>query len=265
MDLIQATRRELFTVHNRTATFIHPSAAVASDRQPRLTVQVSSKERSANVSILFVIVASVGLLHAFGIRCFFWQESVEALPSKPMITEVSMISIPIAKPEAAPKKTPLIASNQSTRKKIQRKPKLKKQARAAHGMAFSAREQVLLQQLIQDFDIRQFAIDQPTREASAQTQPYTEAHLDATYDHILKPDYPSIARSRGWHGQVLLRVQVNEEGKVESIDIEKSSSYELLDESAVEAVKRWVFVPAMRGNTAVATSVLVPIIFALQS
>ncbi|WP_225616021.1 energy transducer TonB [Methylomonas albis] len=94
--------------------------------------------------------------------------------------------------------------------------------------------------------------------------PYTEAYISAAYEHNPKPNYPSIARSHGWQGKVTLRVQVNQEGKVELVAVEQSCGHESLDESAVEAVKQWYFVPAKRGETRVASLVLVPIIFSLQ-
>jgi protein TonB len=41
-------------------------------------------------------------------------------------------------------------------------------------------------------------------------------------------------------------------------------SCEMLDDCAVDAVKKWRFIPAKRGETAVASSVLVPIVFSLS-
>jgi periplasmic protein TonB len=46
--------------------------------------------------------------------------------------------------------------------------------------------------------------------------------------------------------------------------VEKSSGHEMLDDCAVEAVRKWKFIPARRGETAVASSVLVPISFSLN-
>ena len=267
MDLIQATRRRLFTVHQVRATFVRSSAATAIRQQNTPIIRAIGKERSSNLAVLIIIVTGVGLMHAFGFQCFFWQGPLQELSTKPLIMEVATITIPAPKPEVTPKQTPAPLPIEAKRphKKIQHKPKLKKQPLSAQGMAFSPEEQELLQQLLQDFDMRQFTINKPDQAVEAQAQPYTEVYLDAAYDHNPKPEYPSIARSRGWQGKVILRVQINEEGKVQTVEIEKSSTHELLDESALETVKHWRFVPAMRGNKAVASSVLVPIIFTLQS
>jgi protein TonB len=38
----------------------------------------------------------------------------------------------------------------------------------------------------------------------------------------------------------------------------------MLDESAIDAVEKWKFIPAKRGETPIASSVIVPIIFKLN-
>ena len=96
-------------------------------------------------------------------------------------------------------------------------------------------------------------------------EPYSEASFNANYGTNPKPKYPAIARSRGWQGKVLLRVSVSAEGLSEAVTVHRSSGHDALDESAVAAVEKWQFIPAKRGNTAVACSVIVPIIFTLNN
>lgn len=98
---------------------------------------------------------------------------------------------------------------------------------------------------------------------TAESEQFTEANYRANYSKNPKPEYPAIARSREWQGKVLLRVQVNIDGLSESVQIAKSSGHDVLDESAMEAVKKWIFIPAKRGNTPVASSVIVPMVFSL--
>jgi protein TonB len=98
---------------------------------------------------------------------------------------------------------------------------------------------------------------------AADTEPFTEANFRANYASNPKPEYPATARSREWQGKVKLRVQVSAEGLSDTVRVEKSSGYDMLDECAVEAVKRWRFIPAKRGETPVASSVIVPIDFSL--
>ena len=84
------------------------------------------------------------------------------------------------------------------------------------------------------------------------------------YNSNPKPDYPLMARRRGYEGTVLLRVKVLTNGKVGKLDIEQSSNYEILDKTALDAVSHWTFIPATRNGIAVNSWVTVPIKFALK-
>jgi protein TonB len=95
-------------------------------------------------------------------------------------------------------------------------------------------------------------------------QTFTEAHVDAGYGYNPKPKYPSIARSRGWEGKVLLQVHVSADGDAEGVSVSQSSGHDILDEAAVAAVEGWRFRPAKRGDTPVASTVSVPINFKLD-
>jgi periplasmic protein TonB len=78
------------------------------------------------------------------------------------------------------------------------------------------------------------------------------------------PKYPRIARIRGYQGNVLLDVLVNEDGKVEDLKIYKSSGYPLLDRAAASSVKQWLFEPGRAGDEKTAMWVRVPIRFELK-
>ncbi len=77
------------------------------------------------------------------------------------------------------------------------------------------------------------------------------------------PDYPALAKRRGIEGTVLLGVQVTAEGVAKSVTVIKTSGFSMLDRAAQEAVVRWKFVPARKGNDPVEASVIVPIEFRL--
>jgi len=79
-----------------------------------------------------------------------------------------------------------------------------------------------------------------------------------------KPVYPQEARRRGYEGEVLLRVEVLANGRVGRLEVKKSSGYEILDRSALSAVKQWKFIPANEGNGAIPCWVNIPIKFQLQ-
>jgi protein TonB len=93
---------------------------------------------------------------------------------------------------------------------------------------------------------------------------FTEANYRANYKSNPKPEYPRLARSRGWQGKVLLRVQVTADGRSAAVTVQQSSGHRQLDDAAVAAVEQWTFVPARRGATPVASTVTVPIQFKLN-
>ncbi|MBS1160161.1 MAG: energy transducer TonB [Proteobacteria bacterium] len=90
------------------------------------------------------------------------------------------------------------------------------------------------------------------------------ARFDADYLHNPKPLYPAISRRNGEEGKVLLKVRVSPQGEALSVAIAKSSGHDRLDAAASEAVTRWRFVPARRGDEPVEAAVIVPVTFALE-
>lgn len=100
--------------------------------------------------------------------------------------------------------------------------------------------------------------------APSLTQALTQARFDADYLHNPKPVYPPLSRRLGEEGKVLLKVSVTAQGTAEQVEVHKSSGFTRLDSAARDAVYRWRFVPARRGDEPVAASVLVPITFALE-
>jgi periplasmic protein TonB len=96
-------------------------------------------------------------------------------------------------------------------------------------------------------------------------QPLVPPNFNASYLQNPAPAYPPVARRMGQQGKVMLRVMVNAAGAADKIEIRSSSGSSLLDDAALDAVKRWRFVPARQGDQAVNAWVLVPITFALES
>jgi protein TonB len=72
--------------------------------------------------------------------------------------------------------------------------------------------------------------------------------------------YPAVARRLGWAGQVVLRFRVDAAGQVSSEAIMVSSGFALLDESALDALKRAAPFP-VRGPD---LEVILPVVFALH-
>ncbi len=89
------------------------------------------------------------------------------------------------------------------------------------------------------------------------------AHPPEIASYVL-PEYPRIARARGIEGRVLLRVIIDETGKVEE-KIMVVDSIPTLDQAAIDAVHQWRFSPGRDedGNT-VRVLLEVPVRFTLK-
>lgn len=98
----------------------------------------------------------------------------------------------------------------------------------------------------------------------AEELPITAPVGRAGYLNNPPPDYPAVAVRQHWQGSVLLRVRVLSDGKVESIEIKESSGRKVLDDEAVRTVRRWLFTPSKRGETAIDGWATVPIEFLLD-
>ncbi len=66
-------------------------------------------------------------------------------------------------------------------------------------------------------------------------------------------------------GIVGAEFQITADGQAAAVELEKGSGFERLDEAAKQAVARWRFVPAKRGDEAIEASVIVPIVFRLDN
>jgi len=88
---------------------------------------------------------------------------------------------------------------------------------------------------------------------------------NAAYLSNPPPAYPLAARRRGVEGTVLVRAEISAGGECQRAELKKTSGHELLDNAALEAVKKWRFVPAKRGSQAVVAWVEVPITFKLEN
>jgi protein TonB len=76
------------------------------------------------------------------------------------------------------------------------------------------------------------------------------------------PAYPEFARDAQIQGTVLLHVLVGKDGRVKNVKVKKGVTG--LDAAAVDAIKKWVFKPALSNNKPVAVWVEVPMNFHLN-
>lgn len=73
------------------------------------------------------------------------------------------------------------------------------------------------------------------------------------------PTYPEFAREAQIQGKVILHVLVGKDGRVKNVKVIRGVTG--LNDVAVEAVKKWVFKPALSNNKPVAVWVEVPVDF----
>jgi len=75
----------------------------------------------------------------------------------------------------------------------------------------------------------------------------------------VEPAYPEFAREAQIQGKVTLHVLVGKDGRVKNVKVIKGVTG--LNDAAVEAIKKWVFKPALSNNKPVAVWVEVPMDF----
>lgn len=78
------------------------------------------------------------------------------------------------------------------------------------------------------------------------------------------PKYPSEARRKGWEGTVVLRTSIGKNGYPFKLELEKTSGYAILDETALKTVKTWQFRPAYIGDMPIESTARVPVRFELN-
>lgn len=80
---------------------------------------------------------------------------------------------------------------------------------------------------------------------------------------VIKPEYPELAKQAGVDGTVLVALLVGTDGRVKDARVTRSAS-PLLDRAALEALRRWVFRPALASGHPVAVWVSETVRFTLH-
>ena len=193
-----------------------------------------------------LIIASIVLFH-------------QAPPQAPEIFNVTMLPMAPPSPQApAPAPTP---KPQPVVKKAEPKPTpLPKPAPVDSKTAISHNQPAPTSSASEtQSTAAPSGADKPTQNV-AESKP----QFDAAYLNNPRPAYPSMSRRLGEEGRVEVEVQVQADGTPSKVSLKRSSGYSRLDEAALDAIKRWKFVPAKRAGEAVAASVIVPMPFVLE-
>ena len=98
----------------------------------------------------------------------------------------------------------------------------------------------------------------PTMALSA---PKNVSHLDC---RIAQPDYPMLSRRRGESGTAYVRFVVGLTGRIEDVELKKSSGYDRLDAAAVAAMHDSSCKPYLENGEPVRAAYTQPFAFSLQ-
>lgn len=77
--------------------------------------------------------------------------------------------------------------------------------------------------------------------------------------------YPKWALRQGWHGQLILALEILADGSVGRYAVMKSTGHTILDEAGISAAKTWQFEPANYRGMSFTTCIQIPIAFELDA
>ncbi len=104
------------------------------------------------------------------------------------------------------------------------------------------------EQVVTTDKIKEEIIDEvntTANQAAAQVKKFEE-----TIETAPAPNYPLMARRRGQEGIVHLKIEIEDSGRPIDIRIVQSSGHQILDQAALQAVRRWRFRPLEQSNSA---------------
>jgi protein TonB len=207
--------------------------------------------RQRNPRISFGTVALIIALHG-GLLAYLIARKIAPAPREVSALMVEMIQAtqPEAQPQLTPPKPKLVEPRPATRRQPAMQPTLAAQAETAVA---ATTEPVANTQ------------PAPTPAAHVAQATHIQPRFDADYLANPPPHYPPLSRRMGEEGKVQLRVFVDTGGRPSQIELKSSSGSPRLDQAAQDAIWRWKFVPARRGDDAIAAWVLVPIVFTLKN
>lgn len=216
----------------------------------------------------------VGVVHAALVASilFFQPQEIEKKEEpKPML--VSLLSNPAPEPELVPLVPPPPEKKQKKAvekivKKIEKKV-LDPVPQVQEQVVEQPVTQASPQEVVSDTKTEKVVEVPQVIEKAAPQQPEPEPVVEpprfgVAYLNNPAPNYPAMSRRQGEEGRVLLRVLVSMDGKAESVELEKSSGFDRLDQAALEVVKKWSFIPAKKGKEVLSAYVLVPVKFSLK-
>lgn len=86
----------------------------------------------------------------------------------------------------------------------------------------------------------------------------------ASYLNNPRPPYPSLSKRLGEQGRVVIQVLISAEGTASQASVKTSSGYHRLDQTALQTVLQWRYVPGKRAGAPEAMWFDVPLDFVLE-
>lgn len=246
-----AKLNKLYALPIRTAQLARPLPAEKSHSWP---------------AILFVLLAHAGVIYLLVMQKPI--ESIQVPPPKPMM--VSLIAPPAPEPELVPiveppkpEVKPVVVKPKKVVEKI--KPIEVPTERLVEATTEQPVEKEAPPMPVEAVKVAEAPKAPPVEEKKVVDEPIEPPKFGVSYLNNPAPDYPPTSRRLGEEGRVLMKVLVSAEGAAEEVTVTKSSGSERLDNAAIQAVKRWRFIPAKKNNQALSAYVIVPVKFSLDS
>ena len=85
-----------------------------------------------------------------------------------------------------------------------------------------------------------------------------------TYQKQRPIKYPRSAKRKKLQGIVIIRATIDPNGFVKKAWVHESSGHSILDRSAINSIKGWIFTPAQQDNSPITSTVQFPIAFKLK-
>jgi periplasmic protein TonB len=100
------------------------------------------------------------------------------------------------------------------------------------------------------------------RETLAISAPKDVSHLDC---NVAKPDYPDLSRRRSESGTAVVYFVVGLTGRIEDIQLQKSSGYTRLDDAALDAMRGSACRPYLENGKPIRAAYSQPFAFSLTN
>lgn len=141
-------------------------------------------------------------------------------------------------------------------------------------VARPVRETTQKKTAVQDENATKKAVEKPKQAEAMQSAssaaagvdsaPTVDADYKAAYLNNPKPPYPPVAFQLRIEGTVMVKALVQPDGSCGEVLLGRSSGNSMLDQSALNTVAQWKFVPAKSQGKDISQWVSIPITFALK-